>query len=86
MGCAGMTCAHCIEAQARADYALYDAACKTCTVRAFAHGLPFWQSKRGGALVPAYIDGMQAAFGTEWRIWHEKVKVESDRIATARAA
>ena len=81
-----MTCEHCAKATGRADYPLYDAGCKTCTVRAFAHGLPFWQSKQEGVLMPPYQQGMQAAFGTEWRIWHEKVKVESDRIATARAA
>lgn len=76
---------NCAAATARPDYPLYDAACKTCTVRAFAHGLPFWQSKEAGALVPAYTQAMHAAFGTEWRLWHEKVKTESDRITKARA-
>lgn len=77
-------CDYCAAAQAQPDYPLYQAACKTCTVRAMAHGLPFWQSKQGGALVPAYITSMQAAFGDDWRVWHEKVKAESGRIAQAR--
>lgn len=81
-----MTCEYCQAALAKPDYALYQAACKTCTVRAMAHGLPFWQSKQEGALVPAYTAAMQAAFGSEWRIWHEKVKAESVRITEARAA
>jgi hypothetical protein len=79
-------CANCQAAQQRADYPLYDAACKTCTVRAFAHGLPFWQSKQEGTLLPAYINAMASAFGSEWRVWHEKVKVESDRIQARRKA
>lgn len=79
-------CMNCTRASEQPSYPLYDAACKTCTVRAFAHGLPFWQSKQEGALVPAYMSAMQAAFGTEWRVWHEKVKAESDRIEKARAA
>ena len=78
-------CEYCAKAQAVADYPLYQAACKTCTVRAMARGFHFWQSKQEGSLVPAYISGMQAAFGDEWRVWHEKVKVEADRIREARA-
>jgi hypothetical protein len=77
---------NCAAATTQADYPLYDANCKTCTVRAMAHGLPFWQSKEAGALVPAYTSAMQAAFGSEWRVWHDRVKVESERIVKARAA
>lgn len=79
-------CDYCQKANADPIYPLYQAACKTCTVRAMAHGLPFWQSKEAGALVPAYTSAMQAAFGSEWRVWHDRVKVESERIAKARAA
>lgn len=79
-------CEYCQAALAKPDYALYQAACKTCTVRAMAHGLPFWQSKEAGALVPAYTSAMQAAFGTEWRVWHEKVKEFAAGIVKARAA
>ncbi|AVQ81674.1 hypothetical protein [Variovorax sp. PMC12] len=79
-------CLNCAAAIKQPDYPLYDAACKTCTVRAFAHGLPFWQSREAGALVPAYTQAMQAAFGTEWRVWHEKVKECSANIEKARAA
>jgi hypothetical protein len=79
-------CMNCAAATTQADYPLYDANCKTCTVRAMAHGLPFWQSKEAGALIPAYTSAMQAAFGSEWRVWHEKVKAESARITEARAA
>lgn len=79
-------CEYCATAAAKADYPLYQAKCKTCTVRAMAHGLPFWQSKQDGSLVPAYVEGMAAAFGSDWRVWHEKVKAESERIQKARAA
>jgi len=79
-------CEYCQKATSQPDYPLYEASCRTCTVRAFAHGLPYWQSKEAGALVPAYTSAMQAAFGSEWRVWHEKVKAESARITEARAA
>lgn len=78
-------CDYCAQAKQVPDYPLYQAACKTCTVRAMAHGLPFWQSSREGRLVPAYANAMQAAFGDEWRAWHEKVKVAAARIREARA-
>ena len=61
-----MICDHCIQAIERADYPLYEAACKTCTIRAFAHGFPFWQSKRDGAMVPAYVQALKSAFGEGW--------------------
>jgi hypothetical protein len=77
-------CDYCAKAQQVPDYPLYQAQCKTCTVRAMAHGLPFWQSKREGTLMPAYVNAMQAAFGDEWRTWHEKVKTEHARIGEAR--
>jgi len=81
-----MSCTHCGEAKTRADYPLYDAACKTCTVRAFAHGFPFWQSRKRGSMVPAYEQALRAAFGDGWMVAHAAVKVESDRIQQARAA
>lgn len=81
-----MTCPYCIKAGDRADFPLYDAVCKTCTVRAFAHGFPFWQSKRDGAMVPAYVQALKAAFGDGWMVAHAAVKAESDRIEKERAA
>ena len=78
-------CEYCESAKERADYPLYQAACKTCTIRAFAHGLPFWQSKKEGAMVPAYIQALKAAFGDGWMDGHMAVKVESDRIVKVRA-
>lgn len=79
-------CEYCQRAATQPDYPLYQAACRTCTVRAFAHGLPYWQSKETGAMVPAYVQALKAAFGEDWIGAHNEVKAESARITEARTA
>ena len=39
--------------------ALYVAGCRSCSIRALAGGLPFFESMRAGRLTPEYIAGLK---------------------------
>lgn len=77
-------CAYCAQAKHRADYPMFNAKCRGCTVRGFAISLQFFKSERAGRLAPEYRHALNAAFGDDWQAAHDEIKTEAARVRALR--
>lgn len=75
-----MTCPYCESAKTIKHYALFQADCHGCKVRALAGSPTFFESIQANALTPRYRSELQANFGEHWRAAHEQVKAEMKRM------
>lgn len=76
-----MTCAYCEKALDRPDHPLFQAQCRTCTVRALAQSPQFHQAERSMG-VEAYQIALRNLLGPDWRASHAEVLAEAERIRT----
>lgn len=75
-----MTCHYCESAQTIKHYALYQANCHGCKVRAVASGPSLFDAINSNTLTPRYRSELQANFGDNWKAAHEEVKAEHKRL------
>lgn len=76
-----MNCDNCKQAQTVKHWAMFQADCDGCKVRAVASGPRFFDAIRANCVTPAYRDVLQANFGSDgWRAAHERVKKEHKRL------
>lgn len=69
-----MICHQCISAERDPQIGVFNSYCKECTARHLAQGLEFWNSQRAGRLTLEYRVALERSFGTEWELWHGRVK------------
>lgn len=74
-----MTCPNCTKAQTTKHWAIYQADCHGCKVRAVASGFNFFESRHNFTMTPAYRSELQANF-KDWKAAHEEVKAEHKRL------
>lgn len=76
-----MTCPNCTKAREEKHWAIYQADCHGCKVRAVASGPALFDSIKSNTITPHYRDVLQANFGsTGWKAAHEEVKAEHKRL------
>lgn len=75
-----MTCPYCKSAQTIKHYALYQANCHGCKVRAVASGPSLFGAIKSNTITPRYRSELQANFGKDWKAAHEEVKAEHKRL------
>jgi hypothetical protein len=75
-----MNCDNCKQAQAVKHWAMFQADCHGCKVRAVAVSPAFFEAIQANALTTRYRSELQANFGQHWRNAHEQVKAEFKRM------
>lgn len=75
-----MTCTNCEQARTTKHWAVFQADCHGCKVRALAGSTAFFEAIQANALTPRYRSELQANFGQHWRNAHEQVKAELKRM------
>ena len=74
-----MSCPNCTKAREVKHYAIYQAACHGCKVRAVASGPSLFDAIKSNTLTPRYRSELQANF-KDWKAAHEEVKAEHKRL------
>ena len=74
-----MTCPYCESAKTIKHYALFQADCHGCKVRAVASGPTLFDAIKSNTITPRYRDELQANF-KDWKAAHEEVKAEHKRL------
>ena len=74
-----MSCPYCESAKTIKHYALFQADCHGCKVRAVASGPALFDAIKSNTLTPRYRDELQANF-KDWKAAHEEVKAEHKRL------
>ena len=75
-----MSCPYCESAKTIKHYALFQADCHGCKVRAVASGPALFDAIKSNTLTPRYRSELQANFGQDWKAAHEEVKAERKRL------
>lgn len=73
-------CKDCLQALAVKHWAIFNANCAGCKVRAIASGPAFFDAIKSNTITPRYRDELQASFGASWKAGHEAVKKERKRL------
>lgn len=76
-----MNCHNSTKAREVKHWAIYQANCRGCKVRAVASGPSLFDALKSNTLTPRYRDELQANFGQNWKAAHEEVKAEHKRLA-----
>ena len=74
-----MSCPYCESAKTIKHYALFQADCHGCKVRAVASGPTLFDAIKSNTITPRYRDELQANF-KDWKAAHEEVKAEHKRL------
>ena len=74
-----MNCPNCTKAQNIKHWAIYQADCHGCKVRAVASGPSLFDAIKSNTLTPSYRSELQANF-KDWKAAHEEVKAEHKRL------
>ena len=74
-----MTCHNCTKALTIKHWAIYQADCHGCKVRAVASGPTLFDAIKSNTITPRYRDELQANF-KDWKAAHEEVKAEHKRL------
>ena len=74
-----MTCHNCTQALTIKHWAIYQADCHGCKVRAVASGPALFDAIKSNTITPRYRDELQANF-KDWKAAHEEVKAEHKRL------
>ena len=74
-----MSCPYCESATTIKHYALFQADCHGCKVRAVASGPALFDAIKSNTLTPRYRSELQANF-KDWKAAHEEVKAEHKRL------
>lgn len=74
-----MTCPNCTKAREVKHWAIYQADCHGCKVRAVASGPALFDAIKSNTITPRYRDELQANF-KDWKAAHEEVKAEHKRL------
>lgn len=75
-----MTCTNCEQARTIKHWAVFQADCDGCKVRAVASGPALFDAIKSNTLTPRYRSELQANFGKDWKAAHEEVKAEHKRL------
>ena len=79
-----MTCPNCESAKTIKHYALYQADCHGCKVRAVANGPELFGALVHKVITVNYRSVLQANFGKDWKAAHEEVKAEHKRLGAMK--
>ena len=74
-----MSCHNCTQALTIKHWAIYQADCHGCKVRAVASGPALFDAIKSNTITPRYRDELQANF-KDWKAAHEEVKAEHKRL------
>lgn len=74
-----MSCTNCEQARTQKHWAIYQADCHGCKVRAVASGPSLFDAIKINTLTPSYRRELQANF-KDWKAAHEEVKAEHKRL------
>lgn len=74
-----MNCHNCTQALTIKHWAIYQADCHGCKVRAVASGPALFDAIKSNTITPRYRSELQANF-KDWKAAHEEVKAEHKRL------
>ena len=78
-----MSCQNCTKAATIKHWAIFQADCHGCKVRAVASGPALFDAIKSNTLTPRYRDELQANF-KDWKAAHEEVKAEHKRLGAMK--
>lgn len=78
-----MSCPACTAAQTDAHHPIYQATCRSCSIRALAGSIAAFESAHAGRITPAYKSALLLV-DMDWQQVHADVKQERARVAALK--